>query len=47
LQELSGDFGAKNILNGNDKIHAFSKKTNFTDIDTEEDLHAFKKALLR
>ena len=47
LQELSGDFGAKNLLNKNKEVVAFSKKTNFVDIDTDEDLSAFKKTFLK
>ena len=47
LQELSGDFGAKNLLNKNKEVVAFSKKTNFVDIDTAEDLSAFKKTFLK
>ena len=47
LQELSGDFGAKNLLNKNKTVIAFSKQTNFIDIDTKEDLFAFKKTFLR
>ena len=47
LQELSGDFGAKNLLSKNKAVIAFSKQTNFIDIDTEEDLFVFKKTFLR
>jgi molybdenum cofactor cytidylyltransferase len=47
LQELSGDFGAKNLLNKNKEVVAFNKKTNFIDIDTAEDLRNFKNSILK
>ncbi|MDB4037154.1 NTP transferase domain-containing protein, partial [Polaribacter sp.] len=47
LQKMSGDFGAKDILNNNSNVVYLNKQTNFIDIDTEEDLQNFKKTLLR
>jgi molybdenum cofactor cytidylyltransferase len=47
LKKISGDFGAKDILNKNSKVIALSQQTNFIDIDTTEDLEAFKKSILK
>jgi molybdenum cofactor cytidylyltransferase len=47
LKEMSGDFGAKDILNKNKNVIALSKQTNFIDIDTKADLQAFKKSILK
>ncbi|MFQ3296382.1 MAG: molybdenum cofactor cytidylyltransferase [Polaribacter sp.] len=47
LKKLSGDFGAKDILNKNKNVIALRKQTNFIDIDTVEDLQAFKKSILK
>ena len=47
LQKMSGDFGAKDLLNNNSNVVHLNKQTNFIDIDTEEDLQNFKKTLLK
>lgn len=47
LQKMSGDFGAKEILNNNSNVISLKKQTNFIDIDTEEDLHNFRKSILK
>lgn len=47
LQKMSGDFGAKDILNNNSNVVYINKQTNFIDIDTEEDLQNFKNSILK
>ena len=47
LQKMSGDFGAKDLLNNNSNVIHLNKQTNFIDIDTAEDLQNFKQTLLR
>lgn len=47
LKKMSGDFGAKDILNKNGNVISLRMQTNFIDIDTEEDLQAFKKLILK
>ena len=44
---MSGDFGAKDLLNNNSNVIHLNKQTNFIDIDTAEDLQNFKQTLLR
>jgi Uncharacterized MobA-related protein len=46
LALLRGDVGAQQLLNKLDNVIAFKETTNFTDIDTEEDLETFKNMLL-
>ncbi|TXD46894.1 nucleotidyltransferase family protein [Polaribacter sp. IC073] len=47
LKKISGDFGAKTILNENKDVVCLDKQTNFIDIDTEKDLKDFKKSILK
>lgn len=47
LKKMSGDFGAKDILNKNKDVISLDRQTNFIDIDTEEDLELFKKSILK
>ena len=47
LQKMSGDFGAKDILNNNSNVVYINKQTNFIDIDIEEDLQNFKNSILK
>jgi molybdenum cofactor cytidylyltransferase len=47
LKKMSGDFGARDILNKNSNVMSLKKQTNFIDIDTEEDLQTFKKSILK
>jgi molybdenum cofactor cytidylyltransferase len=47
LKNMSGDFGAKEILHANNDVVALDKHTNFIDIDTEKDLQDFKNSILK
>jgi len=47
LQKMSGDIGAKDILNNNSNVVYLTKQTNFIDIDTAEDLQNFKNSILK
>lgn len=47
LKQLSGDFGAKDILNKNNDVISFNKQTNFIDLDTAKDIQDFKRSLLK
>jgi|TARA_B110000971_G_scaffold221981_1_gene272184 molybdenum cofactor cytidylyltransferase len=47
LKKMSGDFGARDILNKNSDVLSLKKQTNFIDIDTEEDLQTFKNSILK
>tara|TARA_R110002049_G_scaffold86767_3_gene220319 strand:+ start:3626 stop:4222 length:597 start_codon:yes stop_codon:yes gene_type:complete len=47
LTKLSGDFGAKDILNKSKNVIFLDKQTNFIDIDTEKDLQDFKDSILK
>ena len=47
LKKMSGDYGAKDILNQNPNVIALDKRTNLIDIDTEKDLQDFKKSILK
>jgi molybdenum cofactor cytidylyltransferase len=47
LKNMSGDFGAKEMLHTNNDVVALNKHTNFIDIDTEKDLQDFKNSILK
>jgi molybdenum cofactor cytidylyltransferase len=47
LKNISGDFGAKEILHKNSDVITLNKQTNFIDIDTEKDLQDFKNSILK
>jgi len=47
LKNMSGDFGAKEMLYKNSDVITLNKPTNFIDIDTEEDLQKFKNSILK
>jgi molybdenum cofactor cytidylyltransferase len=47
LKNISGDFGAKEILHKNSDVSTLNKQTNFIDIDTEKDLQDFKNSILK
>jgi molybdenum cofactor cytidylyltransferase len=47
LKNMSGDFGAKEMLHANKDVIALKKPTNFIDIDTEKDLQDFKNSILK
>jgi molybdenum cofactor cytidylyltransferase len=47
LKNMSGDFGAKEILHKNSDVNTLNKQTNFIDIDTEKDLQDFKNSILK
>ncbi len=47
LKNMSGDFGAKEILHKNSDVITLNKQTNFIDIDTEKDLQDFKNSILK
>ncbi|MFQ3182619.1 MAG: molybdenum cofactor cytidylyltransferase [Polaribacter sp.] len=47
LKNMSGDFGAKEMLHTNNDVVALNKHTNFIDIDTEKDLQNFKNSILK
>jgi molybdenum cofactor cytidylyltransferase len=47
LKNMSGDFGAKEILHKNSEVRTLNKQTNFIDIDTEKDLQDFKNSILK
>jgi molybdenum cofactor cytidylyltransferase len=46
LKNMSGDYGAKDILRKNSDVIVLNKHTNFIDIDTEKDLQDFKNSIL-
>lgn len=47
LKNISGDFGAKEMLHTNKDVVALNRPTNFIDIDTEKDLQDFKNSILK
>ena len=47
LKNISGDFGAKEILHTSKDVIALNRPTNFIDIDTEKDLQDFKNSILK
>jgi molybdenum cofactor cytidylyltransferase len=47
LKNISGDFGAKEILHKNSDVSTLNKQTNFIDIDTAKDLQDFKNSILK
>ena len=47
LKNMSGDFGAKEMLHTSKDVIALNRPTNFIDIDTEKDLQDFKNSILK
>ena len=47
LKNMSGDFGAKEMLHTSKDVIALNRPTNFVDIDTEKDLQDFKNSILK
>ena len=47
LKNISGDFGAKEMLHTSKDVIALNRPTNFIDIDTEKDLQDFKNSILK
>jgi molybdenum cofactor cytidylyltransferase len=47
LKNISGDFGANEILHKNSDVSTLNKQTNFIDIDTAKDLQDFKNSILK
>ncbi|WP_299670065.1 nucleotidyltransferase family protein [uncultured Polaribacter sp.] len=47
LKELTGDFGAQELLNNHKNVILFDRQTNFIDIDTEKDLKDYNNSILK